>query len=237
MQESILSILEAMPWILNGAFITIGTVVAAMLLGLVIGVPMAVGQVYGGLVTRRLVGMYVWFFRGVPILVLLYLFYFGLVYQLSPLQCSLFGLEFSISIALSPFAASCIVLGLVSAAYQSQIFRGAINSLPTGQLKAARALGMRDSVSIMSIILPQALRLSLPGWSNEYSILLKDSALVSVLGTMELMARTKAIATSTAEYMAFYLTAALLYFLITWLGLRGLRYAEKSFRIPGYSHL
>ncbi|MCL1939439.1 MAG: amino acid ABC transporter permease [Desulfovibrionaceae bacterium] len=237
MQESILSILEAMPWILNGAFITIGTVVAAMLLGLVIGVPMAVGQVYGGPVTRRLVGMYVWFFRGVPILVLLYLFYFGLVYQLSPLQFSLFGLECSISIALSPFAASCIVLGLVSAAYQSQIFRGAINSLPSGQLKAARALGMRDSVSIMSVILPQALRLSIPGWSNEYSILLKDSALVSVLGTMELMARTKAIATSTAEYMAFYLTAALLYFLITWLGLRGLRYAEKSLRIPGYSHL
>ncbi len=87
------------------------------------------------------------------------------------------------------------------------------------------------------MILPQALRLSIPGWSNEYSILLKDSALVSVLGTMELMARTKAIATSTAEYTAFYVTAALLYFLITWLGLRGLRHAEKRFRIPGYSHL
>jgi polar amino acid transport system permease protein len=237
MQESLLSILEALPWILSGAGITIGTVIAALLLGLVIGVPMAVGQVYGGPVTRRLIGLYVWFFRGVPILVLLYLFYFGLVYQLSPLQFSLLGREFSISIALSPFTASCIVLGLVSAAYQSQIFRGAIGSLPVGQLKAARALGMRESVSITSIILPQALRLSLPGWSNEYSILLKDSALVSVIGTMELMARTKAIATSTAEYLAFYLTAALLYFLITWLGLRALRYAEKALHIPGYSHV
>jgi len=237
MQESILTVFEAMPYIINGAFITIGTVLAAMLLGLIMGIPMAVGQVYGGPVARRLIGLYVWFFRGVPILVLLYLFYFGLVYQLNPLEFSLFGKSFSISVALSPFAASCIVLGLTSAAYQSQIFRGAINALPMGQLKAARALGMRDSVAIVYIVLPQALRLSIPGWSNEYSILLKDSALVSVLGTMELMSRTKAIATSTAEYMAFYLTAALLYFLITWLGLRGLRYAEKTFRIPGYTHL
>jgi len=235
-RETLLTIAEALPWILNGAGITVGAVAAALLLGFVLGVPMAVAQVYGGPVTRRLVGLYVWFFRGVPILVLLYLFYFGLVYQLSPLQFSLFGKDFRIVIALSPFMASCLVLGLVSAAYQSQIFRGAINSLPSGQLKAARALGMRDSASIAFIILPQALRQSLPGWPNEYSILLKDSALVSVIGTMELMARTKAIATSTAEYLAFYLTAALLYFLLTWIGLRALRFAEKAFRIPGYSH-
>lgn len=237
MQESIITVLGALPWVLNGALITIGTVLLAMLLGFVMGVPMAVGQVYGGPVARRLIGTYVWFFRGVPILVLLYLFYFGLVYQLNPLEFSLFGRECSISFDLSPFAASCIVLGLTSAAYQSQIFRGSINSLPTGQLKAARALGMSDGSAIRSIILPQALRLSIPGWSNEYSILLKDSALVSVLGTMELMSRTKAIATSTAEYSAFYITAALLYFLITFLGVRGLRWVEKNFRIPGYTQV
>ena len=237
MQESIITVFGALPWILNGALITICTVGSAMLIGLVFGIPMAVGQVYGGPVTRRLVGLYVWFFRGVPILVLLYLFYFGLVYQLNPLEFSLLGKAFSISLDISPFAASCLVLGLTSTAYQSQIFRGAINSLPGGQLKAARALGMRDSVAIAHIILPQALRLSIPGWSNEYSILLKDSALVSVLGTMELMSRTKAIATSTAEYSAFYITAAILYFLITFVGVRGLRWLEKSFRVPGYTNL
>lgn len=237
MQESFFTVLGAMPFILHGAAITISTVLCAMLLGLILGVPMAVGQVYGGPVARRVISLYVWFFRGVPILVLLYLFYFGLVYQLNPLAFTLAGQEIVINVDLSPFTASCIVLGLTSAAYQSQIFRGAINALPAGQLKAARALGMPDSVSIVSIILPQALRLSIPGWSNEYSILLKDSALVSVLGTMELMSRTKAIATSTAEYSAFYLTAALLYFCITILGVRCLRWAEKTFRIPGYTHL
>ena len=237
MQESLSTVLGAMPFILQGSAITIATVLCAMMLGLALGVPMAVGQVYGGPVARRLIGLYVWFFRGVPILVLLYLFYFGLVYQLNPLAFSLAGREFVINVDLSPFTASCIVLGLTSAAYQSQIFRGAINSLPSGQLKAARALGMNDSVAVLHIVLPQALRLSIPGWSNEYSILLKDSALVSVLGTMELMARTKAIATSTAEYSAFYLTAAFLYCLITILGVRSLRWAEKSLRIPGYTHL
>jgi polar amino acid transport system permease protein len=206
-----------------------------MLLGLAMGIPMAVAQVYGGPLARRSVGLYVWFFRGVPILVLLYLFYFGLVYQLNPLEFTLFGVAYSVSVDLSPFTASCIVLGLTSAAYQSQIFRGAVNALPGGQLKAARALGMKDSSAIMHIILPQALRLSIPAWSNEYSILLKDSALVSVLGAMELMSRSKAIATSTAEYTAFYLTAALLYFIITFVGVRALRYAEKCVRIPGYS--
>jgi polar amino acid transport system permease protein len=225
-----------MPFILQGAAVTIGAVFCAMLLGLFLGVPMAVGQAYGGAILRRAVSLYVWFFRGVPILVLLYLFYFGLAYQLSDVSVSLAGRHVSLGVSLSPFAASCIVLGLTSAAYQSQIFRGGINSLPAGQLKAARALGMSDSAAVAHVILPQALRLSIPGWSNEYSILLKDSALVSVLGTMELMSRTKAIATSTAEYTAFYLTAALLYCLITIVGVRGLRLLEKALRIPGYSH-
>lgn len=235
MLESITTVLGALPWILHGAGITVCTVLLAMLIGFCLGVPMAVAQTYGSPVTRGLVGLYVWFFRGVPILVLLYLFYFGLVYQLSPLAFTLFGHAFSITLDLSPFAASCIVLGLTSTAYQSQIFRGSLNSLPHGQLKAARALGMSDTSAIVSIILPQALRLSIPGWSNEYSILLKDSALVSVLGTMELMSRAKAIATSTAEYTAFYAAAAILYFTITFLGVRGLRFVEKTCRIPGYT--
>ena len=235
MLDSITTVFGAMPWILQGAGITVGTVLLAMLLGFCLGVPMAVGQVYGGPVLRRLVGLYVWFFRGVPILVLLYLFYFGVVYQLSPLEFTLLGRAFSVNLDLSPFAASCIVLGLTSTAYQSQIFRGSLNALPQGQLKAARALGMTDGSAIVTILLPQALRLSIPGWSNEYSILLKDSALVSVLGTMELMSRTKAIATSTAEYTAFYVAAALLYFIITFLGVRGLRFVEKTCRVPGYT--
>ena len=223
MIESLLAIQNAGLTLLIGAGITIGTVLCALFLGFILGVPMAVLQVYGPAPARYAVGVYAWFFRGVPILVLLYLFYFGIC--------------FSLGLDIPAFAASCMVLGFTSAAYQSQIFRGAINSIPAGQLKAARALGMTDPAAIFTVILPQALRLSIPGWSNEYSILLKDSVLVSVLGTTELMFRVKAIATRTEEFTAFYLAAAVLYFLITFLGVRLLRLLEKSLRIPGYTHL
>lgn len=223
MIDSLIAIQTAMPTLLLGAGVTIATVLCALALGFILGVPMAVLQVYGPAPARRAVGVYAWFFRGVPILVLLYLFYFGIC--------------FSLNIDIPAFTASCLVLGFTSGAYQSQIFRGAINSIPAGQLKAARALGMRDSAAIFNVILPQALRLSIPGWSNEFSILLKDSVLVSVLGTMELMFRVKAIATRTEEFMALYLTAAVMYFLITFLGVRLLRLLEKSLRIPGYTHL
>ena len=211
----------AMPWLLAGAGVTIVTVVVSLFIGFVLGIPMAVFQVYGGKWVQKTMGLYVWFFRGVPILVLLYLFYFGIAYQM--------GLDFT------PFMASCLVLGLTSTAYQSQIFRGAIQGLHQGQSKAATALGMSRTTTIVTIILPQALRQSIPAWSNEFSILLKDSALVSVLGTMDLMARTKAIATSTTEYTAFYVAAALLYFIITHAGNTTLRLVERRFSIPGFT--
>ncbi len=221
MIESLLVVLQAMPYLLQGALVTMAIVLGAMGLGLLLGLPMAVGQVYGGTALRCLVGLYVWFFRGIPVLVLLLLFYFGLF--------ALMGLN------ISAFAAALIVLGLRSMAYQSQIFRGAIQSLPQGQLKASRALGMSELQAIKSIIVPQALRLSIPGWSNEYSIVLKDSAIAFVLGTSEIMSRSHFVASRTYEHLALYLAAGAIFFVLTWLGVRALQYLEYRMRIPGYS--
>lgn len=192
-----------------------------MCLGLVIGVNLAVGQVYGNRWIRYVIGIYIWFFRGVPLLVLLFLFYFGLF--------SLLGIN------LSAFTVAIIVLGLITAAYQSQIFRGAILSLPEGQLKAARALGMSDTKAVFLIILPQALRLSIPGWSNEYSIVLKDSAVAYALGVMEMMARAHFVASRTYEHLPLYFTAGLIFLTLTYLGTKGLRLLEEKVRIPGYT--
>ncbi|NLV23420.1 MAG: amino acid ABC transporter permease [Deltaproteobacteria bacterium] len=214
---------DAFPYLLEGAGVTALAVVGAMAFGFVIGIHIAVFQVYGPWWLRRVVGLYVWFFRGVPILVLLFLFYFGLF--------SLIGIN------LSALTSVILVLGMTSGAYQSQIYRGAIQSLSYGQLKAARALGMSDTRAILSIILPQALRLSIPGFSNEYSIILKDSALAFVLGTTEIMARTHFVASRTYQHLPLYLLAALLYFMLTWMGVKVLRKLEEKVRIPGYSHL
>ena len=216
------TIFEALPYILEGTLVTILLVVGALFLGFCLGVPMAVAQVYGPKPVSRLVGVYVWFFRGVPVLLLLFLFYYGL-----------FGL---IGLEVGTIGASCIVLGMTSAAYQSQIFRGAIQSLPAGQPKAGRALGMTDGQSILHVILPQALRLSIPGWSNEYSILLKDSAMCFALGTPEIMARTHFVASRTYEHLPLYITAGLIYFAITMAGVTLLRRLERKARIPGYNH-
>lgn len=222
MSEGLVAVLNAFPYMLEGALVTLGVVIGAMGLGLCLGVPMAVGLVYGPVWLRWLIGFYVWIFRGIPLLVLLFLFYFGLF--------SLLGIN------LSAFAAGTIVLGLISAAYQSQIFRGAMLSLPEGQFKAARALGMSDFKAMLFVILPQALRLSIPAWSNEYSIVLKDSAVTYALGVAEIMARTHFVASRTYQHLPLYLAAGVIYLGLTYIGVKSLRLLEEKVKIPGYTH-
>lgn len=217
--HSLIVILNSLPAILPGIMVTIGNVAIALGIGLLLGTPFAIAQVYGPRWLQRLVALYVWFFRGVPILVLLFLFY---------------GFFISLHLPPNPFTIACLVLGCTSASYQSQIFRGAIQSLPNGQLQAARALGMTDFQGILNIILPQALRLSLPGWANEYSIILKDSAICFVLGTQDIMARTSFAAARTHEHLALYAAAGAIYFFLTWIVLKILRKVEKNLDIPGY---
>ena len=217
--HSLTVILQSLPAILPGILVTISNVAVALGLGLALGAPFAIAQVYGPAWLRKLVSLYVWFFRGVPILVLLFLFY---------------GLFISLGLPPIPFVIACAVLGCTSAAYQSQIFRGAMESLPQGQLQAARSLGMSDMQAIIHIIIPQTVRLSIPGWANEYSILLKDSAICFVLGTQDVMARTSFVAARTHEHLALYAAAGAIYFFLTWIVLRILRLVEKKMHVPGY---
>ena len=206
---------------LGGAVNTVAIVVGAMAFGFFIGLPLSLVQVYGNNILKFIANIYVWFFRGVPVLVLLFLFYFGL-----------FTL---IDLNISAFWSAVLVLGLRGGAYQSQIFRGSIQSIPEGQLKAAKALGMTDAQGILYIILPQVIRISLPGWSNEYSIVLKDSAIAFVLGTSEIMSRTHFVASRTYEQLAMYLCAGVIYFILTWAGVYLLKQIENKLKIPGYT--
>lgn len=222
MLETLSVLKDALPFLLKGSLTTAGIVVGAMGTGLIIGLIMAVGLVYGNKILRMIFGLYIWFFQGVPALVLLFLFYFGLFNYLN--------------FKISAFWAVTIVLGMITGAYQANIFRGAIRSLPSGQFKAATALGMTKIQSILFIIFPQILRISIPAWSNEFSIILKDSALAFVLGAPEIMARTQFIASRTYQHLPLYITAGLIYFVLTWSGVKGLRKLEKKVRIPGYSH-
>ena len=204
-----------------GTLISIELALAFLGLGFMVGIPLAVGQVYGNKLVKNIVVLpIVEFFRSIPALVLLFLFYFG---------ASFLQLNFS------PFIAALLAMGFRSAAYQSQIFRGAIKSIDIGQMQAARSLGMTKIKAIRYIILPQALRLSIPSWSNEYASVLKDTSLVYALGITELMRQGRYIVARTfGNAILVYIICALIYFVIVHLGVKFLNFLEEKYKIPGY---
>ena len=220
-QSGMEAIAEGLPYILGGIGVTLTVVGGALAMGLALGLFLSVAQVYGRPWLQRVVGVYVWFFRGIPLLVLLFLIYFGILAALE--------------IDLSPFTIAIVVLGLISSAYQSQILRGAILSVPEGQMKAARAIGMSDARAIAFIILPQALRLALPGWSNEFTVIMKDSAVTYALGVAELMARANHVASRTYQHFWLYIMVGLIYLLLTYLGTKALHILEERVAISGYT--
>jgi polar amino acid transport system permease protein len=221
MHSGLAAIIEGLPYVLGGIGVTLSVVGGALAMGFAFGLLLAVVQVYGRPWLRRLAGVYVWFFRGIPLLVLLFLFYFGVLGALE--------------VELTPFMVAVIVLGLISSAYQAQILRGAILAVPEGQMKAARAIGMSDRRAIALIVLPQALRLALPGWSNEYTVIMKDSAVTYALGVAELMARTNHVASRTYQHFWLYLMVGCIYLLLTWLGTKALHLLEERVAIAGYT--
>ena len=190
-------------------------------LGLVLGVLLALFYLYGPRWARPLLVAYDRVFRGFPALVLLFLFYFGVG--------SLPGVH------LSPLVTVFLALGLRSAAYQSQIYRGSLLAVTRGQSDAARSLGMSAKQTMWSIIIPQAAYFSLPGLSNEYSILLKDTALAFAVGVMELLTQGKFIALRTQAVLPIYLTVGAIYLVLTYGGVLVFRLMERVMRIPGLS--
>ncbi len=218
----VLSILiDWSPYIIAGIAATLGLVLIALGIGILLGLPMALGQVYGSRPVRWVIGIYVWFFRGLPILVLLFLFWFGIFPGL--------GLG-----DVPAFVVGAVVLGLRGAAYQSQIFRGAIQSISEGQMIAARSLGMSRSTAIRSVILPQAMRIALPGWSNEYPNMLTDSAVCYAIGVAELLTVTSRIVSQTYVTMPIFLAAAVIFIILNYGGLKLLHGLERRIEIPGF---
>jgi polar amino acid transport system permease protein len=132
---------------------------------------------------------------------------------------------------LSPFLAGSLALGFASGAYQSEIFRGALQSVAPGQMTAARAIGMSRIKAIRHIILPQAIRLALPAWGNEATLVLKDSTLVFAVGVPEMLRRAQYVSSRTLEPFLAFGTAALLYLALTMLTSFVLGRVERRYRL------
>jgi polar amino acid transport system substrate-binding protein len=195
-QASTLAVIRRyLPALLRAALITLVLSVAAMGLAVALGVAIATGRVYGGGLVRLMLTGYVEVVRGTPLLLQLFVIYYGLADV----------------IRLPAFAAALLGLGLNYAAYESEIYRGALEAIPRGQLEAARVLGFTEPQILRLVRGPQAFRLALAPMTNDFVAMLKDSSLVSVLTVMELTKQTQIFATNIGSWVIPGLLCATLY--------------------------
>jgi His/Glu/Gln/Arg/opine family amino acid ABC transporter permease subunit len=193
--------------ILLGALTTLLVTVAAAIAGSVVGVIMASAKLTSSRALRMFAGAYTTIARGVPDLLVIFLVYYGASATLSHI--------FARPVEIPAFAAGTAALGLVFGAYATEIFRGAILEVPRGQLEASAALGLSGVKAFVHVIAPQAWKLALPAYGNQLTVLLKETALVSLVGLEDLMRRAGFAAESTNRPFFFYLVAGVLYFALS----------------------
>ncbi|HEY2932552.1 MAG TPA: ABC transporter substrate-binding protein/permease [Acidobacteriota bacterium] len=185
-----------LPLLVRAAGMTLFLSIFSMTVAVAAGVLLCLGKTYGPVIIRSLASGYIEFFRGTPLLLQLLVIYFGF-----PV----------IGINLPAWIAAVLGLGLNYAAYEAEIYRGGIQSVPGGQMEAALSLGMPQSLAIRKVILPQALRVSLPASTNDFIALFKDSSLCSVIGVVELTKQFNILAVSTWRVMELGVMTAVLY--------------------------
>jgi len=209
---------EWVPKLAEGLPLTLEITFTCIAIGIVLGVLLALARVYGNRALRLLTGGYIQFFRGTPLLVQLFIVYFGLP---------------NWGIRLSAFASGIVALGLNTAAYQAEYFRGAIQAVRGGQMLAARSLGMTLPQAIRHVVLPQALRLVLPSWSNEFILMLKYSSIVFTVTLLDLMGQGKRLASRNFKFFEVFIVVALFYLALVFVVSQVLRLIERRVRIPG----
>ncbi|WP_017938143.1 cystine ABC transporter permease [Zestomonas thermotolerans] len=195
-ETSLQLVLDSAPFLLKGAVYTIVLSIGGMFFGLLLGFVLALSRLYGVAPLRGLARVYVSFFRGTPLLVQLFMIYYGLP---------------QLGIQLEPLPAALIGFSLNMAAYTSEILRGAIASIDRGQWEAAASIGMTRTQTLYRAILPQAARTALPPLGNSFISLVKDTALAATIQVPELFRQAQLITARTFEIFTMYLAAALLY--------------------------
>lgn len=198
--------------LLQGLLMTVAVSVAAYATGLGFGALGAWAKLSRPRAPRWAADTYTTVLRGVPDLLVIYLFYFGGSQALTALNRALGGQGF---LGINGFLVGTLAVGIVSGAYQTEVLRAAFLAVPRGQTEAARALGLKPWPTLRRVVAPQVLRTALPGMGNVWQMVVKESALVSVAGLVELMRQTQTAAGSTRRPFEFYATAAGLYLLLT----------------------
>lgn len=192
---------------------------SAFAVGLLLGVALGFAQTLGGLNTRRFVDAFVTVLRGIPPVLFLFIIFYGFP---------------SFGVRLSNVSVAILGLGLISGAYQSQILRSSIETVSARQFEAALSIGLGRWSAFSNIVLPQALRLSLPGLVNEYTILVKDSSLAYSIGVVEMFTQADFIARARFDYLAPLTAVALLYLVVCFSFSQLVNLMYSRLRVLGY---
>lgn len=209
--------------LLAASGVTLSLSVLGFLLGAVFGALAASGRLSARRVPAWIAHAYGTVFRGVPDLLTIYLLYYGGSIALTQLGKYFGATGF---VGLPAFSTGVLAIGVISGAYQAEVYRGAYHAVDRGQLDASKALGFSGWQSLRLVIVPQLMRHALPGLGNVWQLVLKDSALISVIGLVELMRQAQIGAGSTREPFIFYIAAGVLYFVIAAVTAQVFRYSE-----------
>jgi His/Glu/Gln/Arg/opine family amino acid ABC transporter permease subunit len=208
----------------QGTKITLLVGLSAVPIALVLGLIGAWGKLSGNALARSVAGIYTTIVRGVPELVLILLVYYGVTILLQRLLSLATGGEVVVDI--DPFTAGTLTLGVIYGAFTTEVFRGAFQALDRGQIEAAYAAGMSRTLAFRRIMLPQVWRFAIPGLGNVWQVLIKATALMSVVQLPELMRMTDVAARAVRMPFTFYFGASIIYLLITVVSLLVLHRAE-----------
>lgn len=217
-----------LPSLIEGAGTTLSLAVCSLLIALVLGLGGALMKLSRSSMLRGIATVYTTVIRGVPDLVLMLLIYYGGQLAVNELGARV-GMKEVVDI--NPFIAGVATIGFIFGAYLTETFRGAMLAVPPGQREAGVAYGMTSLQVLARITLPQMVRFALPGFTNNWLVLVKSTALVSVIGLSDMMNRAGLAAGSTREPFTFYLAVAALYLVITTVSVLLLKALEKRYSL------
>ena len=205
---------------------TIAVSVTAMLIGFVFALIFTPLKLSKNKFFNLIGNFYTTVIRGVPELLVIYLFFFGGSGAIM-FVASIFG--YNEYIEINAFLTGSFAIGIISGAYSTEVFRGALQSIDRGQYEASKVLGIKKNIQFIKVIMPQMLRLAIPNLSNVWQITLKDTSLISVTGLVEIMRQSYIAAGSTRDPLFFYSFAAVLYLLLTFLSMKLINRLELKY--------
>jgi arginine/ornithine transport system permease protein len=220
-------IIDYLPLILKGMLLTVEVALLSLLIAILLGMIGALAKLSKSRIAQRVAGIYTTLIRGIPDLVLMTLIFFGGQILVNNIGEKL-GMEY---IDVSPFAAGILTIGFIFGAYMTESFRGGIMAVSRGEIEAGYAFGMTPIIVFLRITLPAMVRHALPGFGNNWLVLTKTTALVSVIGLQDMVYNAGLAGGSTRKPFTFFCVVAFLFLIITGVSDLGIKWLDRRYSV------